>query len=578
MVIVVVMKKKLSRTSSIYCLSTFFDDRTLNSLIKNNIKNIGDFLELNKSVDNWIIWLGGIWRKGLKNIRYVCNKLLYEYEISGSISDSNELKEEFKEDLNLIYYKGKRISMFYSIIYLDFEIKVLNSLYKNNVFTIKDLINYYSFSILNKKNILWLGANAIDVTKNIVDKFILDNKNKLDVDILTYIKEADHESLFNANQFNLNKFLLDFLDNLSPLELDLLNYRMLFLNEKSKKTFQDLAKNHNLTNERVRQIEESLEKKIKDYVQHFFNSEVWNKTIDYLVDYYWNDVFFVFPKDNVGLVKGIINSQFMVFALKQSLAKRYFFVDIDEQTPIKKTIIIDSSLIKKNVLLYIIKSFDKLYNKDRKSNITINFRDFIIQTFTQSQSPKDLLMTVNDNNYYEKIFKTYILEKYNITYENWEFVLQINKRDFRHIVIEELKIINNPIHFTKLFEVLQTKYPQYKWKENTILSILIKHEYSTNVWLGLYVYKKWSKKYEAWTICELAEKFILNTEGKSASLAAIIKYIQKNRFVHEKSVSAVLFSNNNINKFVKLKDKRVGLQWYRYTNIVDNRSKKKQFR
>jgi len=95
------------------------------------------------------------------------------------------------------------------------------------------------------------------------------------------------------------------------------------------------------------------------------------------------------------------------------------------------------------------------------------------------------------------------------------------------------------------------------------------NEEAINVWQWLYAYKNWTKKYIKWTICDLAEKFLIKIPSASASFEDIVNYINNQRIVQEGSIWAMMFGQDKKNRFVKLKNKRVWLTWVTYDDIVE---------
>ena len=113
------MDENTIKTKPIDFISALFDERTYNVLVKNNIKSVQDFLDLNQNTDAYISSLKGCWRKSLKIIRYVYEKLIEDYRILRpnfleKTTDFNIEPVEYKEydtDLNLnwIFYNWKKI-------------------------------------------------------------------------------------------------------------------------------------------------------------------------------------------------------------------------------------------------------------------------------------------------------------------------------------------------------------------------------------------------------------------------------------------------------------------------------------
>jgi hypothetical protein len=146
----------------------------------------------------------------------------------------------------------------------------------------------------------------------------------------------------------------------------------------------------------------------------------------------------------------------------------------------------------------------------------------------------------------------------------------MNNRDYNYIIRQELTLLWIPIHYSNLHKLLCNKYPQYKWKITSVLSTLTQDSESLNVWAWIYVYKTWSW-YIWWSISDIAEKYIMNSDNKEAKLDDIIKYVKENRYVKKWSIVTMMFQVENKNRFIKLKNKRVWIKGYTYSDEVVHR-------
>ena len=168
----------------------------------------------------------------------------------------------------------------------------------------------------------------------------------------------------------------------------------------------------------------------------------------------------------------------------------------------------------------------------------------------------------------EWVYGSYILEKYGLSCENGVVLLPINKKKITFLVIRELELVGDSIHFSDLHQRLVLKYPEYDWKEQTVLATLIEDDYAINIWRWLYVYKTKKNSHLWWTICDIAERFLQGREWKDASFEEVVKYIKKHKKVKSESISTMMFGLDKKNRFVKLQNKRVWLSWYIYPDSI----------
>ena len=156
-------------------------------------------------------------------------------------------------------------------------------------------------------------------------------------------------------------------------------------------------------------------------------------------------------------------------------------LDLNEKKPINRIFVVKKTLIKEKLLLSITSAFDDLYSKDRREKLSLNIRKFIQQIINKRLSFDVTVLVERENIYYEKILKNYILEKYGLSCENGVVLLPINKKKITFLVIRELELVGDSIHFSDLHQRLVLKYPEYDWKEQTVLATLIEDDYAINI-------------------------------------------------------------------------------------------------
>lgn len=479
-------------------------DRTLNALVKkNNIQTTNDLWSIRHYFEEPSISkikFKGIWNKGIKEI----------------INAINIIKDDFNEN-------------------------------KENIPEIENKANDDIEDFSNEKFYIPMKINRTNWSYN--------QRQERKKNLNEYLS-----SIYKwTSVFSLEFFINKFLETLSNTEISILKNRLLFLENNYIISLSEIAKNHWITHERVRQIEDELLKKIREVFTWFGETEigkVFKKKLldDNRIKDYWILDFSNNKKD-------FINWTFLSFINTAIvwLEYEYFFLN-KEHKFWEIALIYKKILLEKNILNKFFSNIDKIY-KEKRPEEKSYIKDVFISKIT-----KPYLKLYLSNPAYEYCILKYLWNIYNIFQINWTFIFPQNKKDLKFLVKKELEALEEPIHFKKMFETVVEKYPEYKrnfWKVHNALMT-----YWKNVWNGLYVKSDHNMKW--WTIWDIAEEYLKN-KWWVIKYSELLEYILENKIVKKWSIESVLFEQDKQRRFVRIDWKQVWLKEWNPSNIVKSR-------
>lgn len=458
-----------------------FSERTRNALMKNNIKTTNELRKLRDKPTSYFFNMKWIWRRAVNEIRYAIVTIESDF-----IKYKDSLLEE--ED-------------------------------------IKKIQNLYDYS----DNNLYIPVKT--------------NKSNWSYDERHKWKKVFNDYLANIyewnNEFSLEEFTNVFLSNLSFIEIQILQNRLLFLDSGEIFPLWKIAEIWKITHERVRQIEDSLLGKLHEIFSWLSNTKI---GIDFResvltmnnIDSCWV-LDFTNSKDNH------INGRFLAYIHSVIFSYEYSCSFLNQEHKTWEIVLIyKKNIIDKVILSKIFKNIDRLYLKKKPEDKIFNIEKFFKQ-WEKYTGYRD------NQSKYEYCILQYLCFAYNIIAINQNLVFPKNKKDLKFLVNKELELLDEPIHFNDMYQIVVEKYPDYKWNPQKVHTALMM--YGKNVGLGLYVksshYMKW------WTIWDIAEAYLKKIWGK-IRYSTLVDYIVHNKKVKKVSIDSLLFDQDKKKRFVKL--------------------------
>jgi len=488
-----------------------FSERTRNALIKNDIQTTNDLRSIKNKIDDIFfvkVKLKWVWRKWIKEIVNWIKVIEEDFNINYSdvILENKQKEEEIIEE-------KKHITKDYSNPHFYIPIKRNNSNWSyNQRQERKKTINDYLFSIYE-----W------------------------------------------NQQFDLTKFIRIFIETLSEIEINILKNRLLFIENNYVLPLSEIAKTWNITHERVRQIEDSLLKKIKNIFTDFSYTEIWLNFKEHMLETKnikdYNILDFSNNKNEY------INWNFLSEIYKNIFSKEYNCIYLNKKKNIWDVILIyKKDSIDAKVINKFLTRIDKIYKEKRPEDKKV-IKDIFIWKIA-----KESLKIYLSNPWYEYCILKYLWHIYNIFQTNGIFILPQNKKDLKFLVKKELESLNEPIHFKKMHEIVVEKYPEYKrnyWKVHNALM-----QCGKNVWNWLYVKSEHNMKW--WTIWDLAEEYLKN-QWWPIEYSELLKHILENKIAKKWSIESVLFDQDKQERFVRIDGKKIWLKKRKPNNVVSSR-------
>lgn len=342
------------------------------------------------------------------------------------------------------------------------------------------------------------------------------------------------------NKFSLEEFIRIFLSNASAVEIQILQNRLLFLDHCDMLPLWRIAEIGKITHERVRQIEDNLLERIHEIFSWFSNTKIGidfresiltrNNINDYWILDFTND------KDNY------INGRFLAYIHSVIFSYEYSCSFLSKEHEIcEMALIYKKNIIDKVILSKMFINIDKLYLKKRPED-----KIFCVEKFFKQW---EKYTGYRDNqSKYEFCILQYLYYVYNIIPINQTLVFPKNKRDLKFLVSKELEILDEPIHFNTMYEMVLEKYPEYKWNPQKVHKSLTM--YGKNV--GLWLYVKQSHYMKWWTIWDLAESYLQKIWGK-VKYSTLVDYVLHHKKTNPNTIYSMLLEQDRDKRFVRLK-------------------------
>lgn len=515
----------------VLCLS----ERTYKALIKNDVIYLKDFAKFSSDI-RWLVHLRWLWAKAIMELNNGFKKIdwYYNYSLKNckfyiywkiELQDPNILHKTKVEKSPYFEIDNRKYYLYWPSFIAFKEMRVKNFLLKNN-------LSFYD--LLTRKDLNLLKGAWRNLLKTIYNfnKEVLKYYWVRNIDDLELPAEEKLDFLFMFSGFYA--WILDFEKKIIWLRSDRFNRWW------SKVTLEEIWQDSNLTRERVRQLEVRNTDLYCAYL-NLLSEQIENFLIEQLAVnseyshlYYWEIEY---------------SSTFSISFLQKSFyeifkKKYWFYWSNDFFFFFKLTEWLD------------LKEIQILLNK--------------IDKFYYSKKIKDQILTydiifknVHSNIILIKpLLKYYLLNRFWIDEENWTFVFPFNKRDYDSLVMWELEKLENPIHFSNLYKIICKEYPQFKFKEQTVYSVLWENEDAINVgkWLYIHIKKrpflKWLKTSE-----DVIVKYLSGKERKRATVWEIVYFVKQYKDVDTWSIEAVLNLNKYWN-FVKINNKEFWLKGY----------------
>lgn len=384
------------------------------------------------------------------------------------------------------------------------------------------------------------------------------NLNKHD-ERKTPINDYLYEIYNSEKDFDLNEFLDIYLNTLTNIEYAVIENIIWFTWNNELKKYCDLAREYEITWERVRQIEKSIKDRIKQLIFDFKNTLLWKNFLQSVYDALNNCDYKILDFHDKSSEK--INWKFLSFVHSNFYTDEYDSINISLSRDTSEILLVfKNKIFDKKVIHKLFDNVDKLYNDKRPEEICYS-KDLLLSKITD----RKIIWTVYWNKWYEEILIEYLACVYYIFEFNNSFTFPANKKDLKYLVNKELELLDEPIHFTDMYNIVIEKYPEQNWNPAKVHSAL--NSLGKNV--GDWLYVKKSSKMIEWTIAWLTEIF-LEKYWKPAPYSEIEKFILENRRVKKESLLTMIFLDKK-KRFVKTADHKIWLKKWDLPNVVDDR-------
>ena len=514
-------------------LIDWLSEHTIKSLNKNQIFFVKDLFNYKDNFaelkglpwiwENVIKELGNMWLKYWEELNYLYRKT----------------KNEKDDELNLSPFFVYNDWNYYlnSLCYIIFSSKNsvskrLRNYFKENHVTFFDLISKKDFLSIRS---LWKScfSEITEVKYKILNYYWIDSSKKL---LKLYELNSSKEMPFKQiDSLNLKDYILNFYNNLSELEKNVVLNRENWFKNSSFSRLHELWKNNHLSRERIRQYWVLTNSDLDFYLK--YHSQYFERYIENLLKL--NDDFEIrkfseieeFSQFSYEFISDILSKIFSSDYLfhKNDLSKCFFFLKRSRIWEIENFNFFDK--------------IDKIFYKERKIDKTETLYNITKIWLWKNIDKKEIKN-------FEPITKWYLEYWLDLETKENKIIFPINKRDYPSLIINELKLYNKRIHFSKLYNKLKEKYSQYSWNKKTVHRVLQSDSDAVNVWPWLYIHK--SKRPDSqWfeTIVQIIEKYLEESKVKCATIDDIVKYVKKQKTVTDNSIKFYLMNND---KFINL--------------------------
>jgi len=356
-----------------------------------------------------------------------------------------------------------------------------------------------------------------------------------------------------AAQFNPNELVADLFKNLSNKEGDILSRRFGLLG-KERETLEQIGKYYEITRERIRQIEMSTIKKLKDLKVYKEQIEDVEQHINHLLENHGGIMEENFLLDKISYSDSDpSNYNSSRFILNRLLDDKIELIKSDPDfLPGWKSPVVSMDLIKKSVqeLVEIIEKEEKLLTIEELIN-KFRGREFYEDNKEQILASR---LGINEEKVDEEVDK--MIDSYlkiskradqNILGEwglkNWNTVLPKRMGDKIYLVLRKT---NKPLHFTEITELInQTNFDKKTAYPATIHNELILDDRYVLVGRGIYALKEWG--YQSGTVMDIIVDILKKAE-KPLTKDEIVKAVLDQRIVRKSTIYLALTSKEKIKK------------------------------
>lgn len=365
-------------------------------------------------------------------------------------------------------------------------------------------------------------------------------------------KIIESQEMEQAAKFNPDELVSNLIKNLSHKESDILSRRF-GLSGKGKETLEQIGKYYDITRERIRQIEKSTIKKIKELKDFKQQIESAEQHITHLLENYGGIMEENFLLDHISLSQEEKEKQSSRFILNYLLN--------DKIEPIKgndefltgwKLPVVSLDIIKQaiNELVAIIEEREKLigaqellsnfkgkeFYKNNKAQI-INLKLGVDEEKLEQEIDK-----IVDS--YLKISKKVdqnILSEWGLS--NWNTISPKRMSDKVYLILRQAE---RPLHFTEITDLInKANFDRKVAYPATIHNELILDDRYVLVGRGIYALKEWG--YKSGTVIDIIID-ILKKAGRPLSKEDIVKAILDQRMVKKSTIYLALTNKDKIKK------------------------------
>ncbi len=366
------------------------------------------------------------------------------------------------------------------------------------------------------------------------------------------------------NVIDINKLLLT---NLNKREQDIVSRRF-GLSEPKKQTLEEIGRDHNLTRERIRQLESVALKKIKelkileknintlnDHIINLINEYGGLIELNYLLEHliilannnysnkeiYKNNYYFIISKLLNNNIKEITSSK----QLKKCLTKNNTNINHAEKIihELSKNIQSKNSILTTNEIISLAKNLNTFkINKPKLSSIN----QVDVLPALKKLTSNDLTIIKQEKPLYSLLVAAQNIEQNKLGYwgiNNWSEIKPKTINEKIYLILKENK---KPMHFTQIAEEInKIQFDKKKANAATVHNELILGEKYVLVGRGMYTLTEWG--YKKGTVTEIIAD-IIKTSKNPISRDEIIDKVLKQRLVKRTTVILALTNNKQFLK------------------------------
>ncbi len=354
-----------------------------------------------------------------------------------------------------------------------------------------------------------------------------------------------------ASQFNPNDLVSLLLKNLSSKESDILSRRFGILGKK-RETLEEIGKYYEITRERIRQIEMSTIKKLKDLKSFRQNIEAAEQHITHLLENHGGIMEEGFLMEEIGYNDETQN-QSIKFILNHLINDKVEPIKSDShllsgwKLPVLQTNIVKDMI---NELMEIINlenrllKLEELLGKMRERDFYTNNKEHFLGLKLGTDEEKL-------ENELDKIVHSYLRVAKNIDKNilgewglaNWNAVKPKRMSDKIYLVLRKA---NKPLHFVEITDLInQSEFDKKTAYPATIHNELILDERFVLVGRGIYALKEWG--YKNGTVMDIIVDVLKNSD-QPMTKDQITQAVLDQRIVRKSTIDLALTNKAKIKK------------------------------